>query len=148
MQVADSRQSEAEIKQAVEAAVTSIGDSVVPVAVTLGPDTVVAKVHVHTNEPELAFARLRTLAHNGMLIKQKVEDMVDQVAETKLPPFPDVRGKGAGKLVRVRAPKCARVLQRYRCLFANGQGGPVAAVSFRQRIGPQRTPNSINRRCR
>jgi dihydroxyacetone kinase-like predicted kinase len=69
--------------------VSRYGDSVVPVVTALGASSSLGKVHIHSNDPAAVFAAMRELSTtrdaNGqpILLKEKVDDMADQVQVTQ-----------------------------------------------------------------
>ena len=81
---------EEEAKNQLESAVNDLGDSIVPVVVTIVEDQtnderfLLGKLHIHANDPETVFKQVRKLAFNNTLIKEKSDNMREQVAMEKL----------------------------------------------------------------
>eukprot|EP00912_Choanoflagellata_sp_UC4_P000241 UC4_evm1s153 len=84
---------EDEAKKLLYDKVKDLGDSIVPVAINLGKadeggHLILGKLHIHTNVPHKAFARLRDLAFNKTLAKEKIESMREQIDWQNTPNFP------------------------------------------------------------
>jgi fatty acid-binding protein DegV len=61
--------------------VKHLGDSVVPVVSGLSQRAALGKLHIHTNEPEKVFEAVRaaSITRDNILLKEKVDDMAEQV---------------------------------------------------------------------
>jgi len=65
-------------------AVKSFGDSIVPVVAPIGENSCLGKIHIHCNHPQKVFDAVKQLSitsneHGNILLKEKVDDMADQV---------------------------------------------------------------------
>ena len=89
----DQSADQTEAKTKITEAISGIGNSIVSVVSEVGKSDagaplLLAKVHVHTNDPELAFSLLRPMCCNRVLIKQKAESMAEQIKMNALDPLP------------------------------------------------------------
>lgn len=72
---------EGKTKKMLTDAIQGFGDSLVCVVADLGHGKQLAKVHIHSNVPDEVFAVARTFTEDGMLLKEKTDDMKEQVRE-------------------------------------------------------------------
>ena len=82
--------SEKSIKQYLEKLLSNFGDSIVPVVAKMGPGTFISKIHLHTDKPEEVYKRLRLISFNNVLIKEKAEDMREQIYMKHIPKLPNI----------------------------------------------------------
>ena len=73
--------SEGKTKKMLTDAIEDLGDSLVCVVAYLGSGTQLAKVHIHSNVPDSVFERARTFCDDGILLKEKTDDMKEQVRD-------------------------------------------------------------------
>ena len=73
--------SQSKTKKMLTDAIQDLGDSLVCVVADLGDGKQLAKVHIHSNVPDTVFARARTFCDDGILLKEKTDDMKEQVRE-------------------------------------------------------------------
>lgn len=64
-----------------------LGDSIGALVTEMAPGVSIAKVHIHSNDPERVFQKMRTLSKDGHLYKEKAEDMAEQVKLAEKPRF-------------------------------------------------------------
>jgi uncharacterized protein len=62
-----------------------LGDSLGTLITKMSDTCSLAKIHIHSNEPEEVFSRIRKFTKDGHLYKEKSEDMALQVKYTKNP---------------------------------------------------------------
>ena len=62
-----------------------LGDSLGTLITKMSENCSLAKIHIHSNDPEEVFTRMRTFTKDGHLYKEKSEDMGLQVKYTKNP---------------------------------------------------------------
>jgi fatty acid-binding protein DegV len=71
----------------------ALGDSMAVNVSTLSADSKLAKVHIHSNNPEEVYRRVGSLAKDGHCFKQKADDMAEQVQFASNPrEIPDLTG--------------------------------------------------------
>ena len=63
----------------------ALGNSIGVVVSELSTDCKIAKVHIHANKPNMVYSLLEPMCKDGVLYKEKAEDMFEQVDRSKKP---------------------------------------------------------------